>query len=257
MKLHASTASSLQTATAVEMRYSKLVANLLGGTLFDARAIAETTSGFQGFLHRAAPKCLDKQTVGLAKAMGAPKASFHGWLNGKNLPIFSRMITIADECGVSLHEVILGGTEGNTTTSTCEAIGLQTNRRKSHSCKNTLSDIGIQLKSALSQTPPISLTGLARQLAMNARTLREMHPDLARQISKRWLEWNRLEVSNRKQTRESLMREAAESLASEGLTVTRKRLSALLEGRMVIFSRDSKNLCKRICDEVNQRLQLG
>jgi hypothetical protein len=250
-------ASNLHGATAVEMRYSKLVANLLGGTLFDARAIAETTSGFQAFLHRAAPKCLDKQTVGLAKAMGASKGSFHGWLKGKNLPIFSRMITIADECGVSLNEVLLGGPDGNTTASTCEAFGLQTNRRKSRWCKSVLSDVGTQLKSALSQTPPISLTGLARQLAVNARTLREMHPDLAKQVSERWLEWSRLEVSNRKQTRESLMREAAESIASEGLTVTRKRLSALLEGRLVIFSRDSKNLCKKICDEVNQRLQLG
>ncbi len=243
--------ATLHSASSVELRHARLIADLLGCWLFEDDQERPIKSGVPTFLGNAVLNHPDRHAAGLARTLGVSKGSLHGWMTGINVPAFPRMVSIADTCEASLVEVLAGEFNGDVVKGDLSIQRSTNSRKKCNWNPRKMNKVANDLLAALRATPPPSLSSIARETGASSRIMRDMHPLLVQAISARWMDWNRARTGERRNDREATMREAAEALALEGVHVTRRQLSKKLEFKLTIFSPEEKAVCKRICEEVN------
>lgn len=243
--------TTINSASSVELRHARLIADLLGSWLFKDDQERQIECGIPTFLGNAVLNHPDRHAAGLARTLGVSKGSLHGWMAGINVPAFPRIVCIADICEASLVEVLAGEVNGDVGRSNLSIQRSTNSRKKCNWDPGKVNKVANDLLAALKATPPPSLSSIARETGASTRIMRDMHPLLVQAISARWMDWNRARTGERRNDREATMREAAEALALEGVHVTRRKLSKELEFKLTIFSPEEKAVCDRICEEVN------
>lgn len=240
-------------ATPGEVHRSLLIHELLECDLFEDGSRKSGLIGVSMFLQK------EIQRVGnaasLARMIGVSKGSLHGWVNGHHHPPLPWIVRIAERRLVSIREVISGGLLGESAKQSPNSLCVR-ERRAWAGSPGKREAARLELLDALSSNPPIRLTEVCKKLDIDRRILRMMHPDLVKSITSRWGEWSRKETKKRHMEKAVTIRFAAKEIALSGIIPTVSRVSALLQGRVTIFS-SARGECARICKAVAEEFGLS
>lgn len=192
-----------------QLRISELVAEFLNDPEFDRGAWKHAANGPAEFLRTAALLHFEGKTSRLASSLGISKGGMHEWCSGRHRPRFSRLVLIADRLGCSIADVLNGRAE--TTSSPTKRLP-RVQSRRSDCDSERLNEEKARLASLSRQSPPLSLSAIARELGTYTRALRARYPDQCRRIVKR----HAADKSRRRRKREEAIVEGIAALVTEG-----------------------------------------
>ena len=192
-----------------QLRISELVAEFLNDPQFDRGAWKHAANGPAAFLRTAALLHFEGKTSRLASSLGISKGGMHEWCSGRHRPRFSRLVLIADRFGCSIADVLNGRAE--TTSSPTKRLP-RVQSRRSDCDSERLNEEKARLASLSRQSPPLSLSAIARELGTYTRALRARYPDQCRRIVKR----HAADKSRRRRKREEAIVEGIAALVTEG-----------------------------------------
>lgn len=231
-------AVNLENASHKRIQIAQIVADLLGSNLFNGKAHPIGRSPIVIFLKEAIETIAKGNSALLARYLGLNKSLLCEWVQGKHLPAFPRLISMAMtfECGIA--DILTAETKILVERSRdIEMI----QRLRPTTPLQTLRPrvVRSEVERMLAETLPIdalSLSDVGRRLGVDSTSIRKVLPDLADEIVQRHRAWLTERVVRRKEERPVLYLEVARQLVAEGLRPTYRRMAERLKGRVGVFT---------------------
>ncbi|HJW32508.1 MAG TPA: TniQ family protein [Holophagaceae bacterium] len=236
----------ISAATGTQIRFARVIGELLAGPLFDAGP-RESGRTIADFLTDAVQTVEGGYANKAVKRVGAAKSDISGWMNGRHLPSLPQAEMIASSYGVQLSEALIG--RGGARPFRHPELAKP--RRVTYTpfvWRHGLLNIESRRQELLTYPTPLSEAVAAKMLGTSARELRRLNPEFCAALTHRRLEWIKAESERHRDERLLVVRELVSQMVSEGTIPTIARLEERLVGIPKAFLFKERTACKQICE---------
>jgi transcriptional regulator with XRE-family HTH domain len=137
-------------------------------------------------LEAAAARYTKGRPAVLAKALGFPKTTLHGWIKGTSIPSLSHACDLATRLGVSLSDLYLG----NKVALPDQPLLMLDGPKKRHRrMRIDWPAVDQQLQGYLRVAEPVSVRQIAAELGVSRRTLYSHDEVLMKRLAARYEAW--------------------------------------------------------------------
>lgn len=235
--------------SAEELDWQKFVSLQVGEILSLAPSLLY--SPLRGRVQAGIISLIDQLTGGniarFAELIRRPKVTVWDWSTGKSLPTLEALIRICYCSGVSLVDLLTNDNfVARPRTDTMDQSFKIKDILRSKTSEISLIEMKIELEKALryEQTPPPSVTEMARRLGHDRRVLRHHFPALCKQISKQFLEYKHNQKLNRIWNNHVKVRAAIDKLLLSGVYPSRRKVEKYVCKKAILREQDVQKVWK-------------
>lgn len=236
-----------------QIEQAGLVADLLGSPLFDPNHPTIPLGGVGVFLRKVIQVHGGGNSARVASSLGFGKSALHDWVNGRHIPTLPQVVSIAHGFGCSVLDVLNG--EAQFAKAPISRPRWPSKVRKP-GVKRDWPALRKKMDEILKMDPgpkgPPTPSDLGRKFGVNPGLLYRYcgeQNDALVQLRKEWLKRHRAEVL---QGRIALIRDAAFSLASNGIRPNWSLVRAQIKGTFSIVSLELRGACTQALVEAKE-----
>ena len=234
--------SRSERATEREIAVARLVARFLDSETFDSTTTKDYLSKF---ISGAKDQCAEGKAAWLANILGVNKSAVHGWMNGKNVAEFSRIVSIAYNLGCEISDIFKA--------DSTELLPLPIPprpRQKGAGRGFDRSALNRKLEGFLKQSESLSVRKVADLLGVSPRALYIYSNELAKKISTRHRAVLYEQATASLLVKKNILRAEIRAMLAEGIFPTRRRITQRVGMRaLTLFRPEDKLLFKQVLSE--------
>lgn len=238
--------SCTERATEREIVVARLVARFLSSEAFDSTTTKDYLSKF---ISGAKDQCAEGKAAWLANILGVNKSAVHGWMNGKHVAEFSRIVSIAYNLGCEISDIF----KADSTKLLPLPIPPRA-RQKETGRVFDRSELDRKLEDFLKQSESLSVKKVASLLGVSPRALYIYSNALAKKISARHGAVLYEQATASMMVKKNIIRAEIRAMLREGIFPTRRRIAERAGTRaLTLFRPEDKLLFKQVLSEERAR----
>jgi predicted transcriptional regulator len=222
------------------------VARFLDNETFDSRTTKDYLSKF---ISGAKDQCAEGKAAWLANILGVNKSAVHGWMTGKNVAEFSRVVSIAYNLRCEISDIFKA--------DSTELLPLPIPPRtwqKGGGRPFDRSELDRRLEDFLKQSESLSVKKVASLLGVSPRALYIYSNELAKKISARHGAVLYEQATASVMVKKNILRTEIRAMLGEGIFPTRRRIAKRVGMRaLTLFRPEDKLLFKQVLNEERTR----